>query len=82
MAKRKQESRENNLKAAAELRSAIASFSAHLKCKDILCLDAQFKDELIDLRHLTHGLLIQMNPVIDEGIKSISAQSVSGKLSR
>jgi hypothetical protein len=76
----KAEARVQNLKATADINVALARFRSHLQTDNIACLDAQFKDELVDIRYNLLKTLQEINPIVDEGIRSISAQSVSGRL--
>jgi len=76
----KADARMRNRRAAATLLEALEDFRRQLRSDDTECLDEHYAKDLQTVRHDLLQTQLQMNPIIDEGIKSISAQSVSGRL--
>ena len=78
----KQQARIRNLKANADFRLAFTRFIEQLKSEDTVCLDKQHCDELVDIRYMVLKELPFVCHVVDDGIRSITGQSVSGRCSR
>jgi hypothetical protein len=76
----KVEARQRNASAALELQVAVNEFRSQLESEDTICLDGDYCDQLVELRSNIADAVRILNPIIDEGIRSISAQSTSGSL--
>ncbi len=76
----KQDARSRNRRAANNLLGEFECFRKQLQSGDTECLDEAYAKDLITVRQEMLQIVLQMNPIIDEGIKSISTQSVSGRL--
>ena len=80
--KKKAAARVRNLKGSKKIYDDLVRFNARLDSPDRICLDIPYKDGLVAVRDFLLETVQKINPILDEGTKSTSAQSVSGKNSR